>query len=89
MTMFLNRENPRAHGSEWTFLCQAGDEHEANIIESLLDSEGIPVLRKYREAGDYLRIYMGMTNFGIDIFVPGSVIDQAQGLLENNPPEDE
>jgi len=67
---------------EWAFLIQANNENEANIIESILDSEGIPVHRRYREAGDYLKIYMGMTNFGVDIYVPENRIEQAHILVD-------
>ncbi|NLI93241.1 MAG: hypothetical protein GX434_13985 [Peptococcaceae bacterium] len=68
---------------KWAFLTQAASENEANIIESVLLSEGIPVMKKYQEAGEYLVIYMGMTNFGVDIYVPENKTEIAKTLLTN------
>ncbi|NLM21988.1 MAG: DUF2007 domain-containing protein [Peptococcaceae bacterium] len=65
----------------WQVLMQAADENEANIVEGLLKSEHIPVIKKYREIGEYLMIYMGMTNLGIDILVPADQVEKAQHVL--------
>ncbi|NLL52808.1 MAG: DUF2007 domain-containing protein [Peptococcaceae bacterium] len=65
----------------WQVLMQAADENEANIVEALLKSEHIPVVKKYREIGEYLMIYMGMTNLGIDILVPADQVEKAQHVL--------
>jgi len=78
----------REREERWTFLLQAESENEANIIESVLDSQGIPVRRRYREAGEYLKIYMGMTNFGVDIYVPESMEEQARDLMNYNDSEE-
>ncbi|RNC29102.1 MAG: hypothetical protein AWM53_01022 [Candidatus Dichloromethanomonas elyunquensis] len=74
---------PEERNINWTFITQAASENEANIIESVMDSEGIPVAKRYRESGDYLRIYMGMTNLGVDIYVPEDMAERAQILLVN------
>ncbi len=74
----------------WEFIIQANNENEANVIESILNSESIPVEKKYREAGGYLMIYMGMTNFGVDIYVPADLVLKAQEVLnltETDEPE--
>lgn len=76
-----NQYADREREERWIFLLQAESENEANIIESVLDSQGIPVRRRYREAGEYLKIYMGMTNFGVDIYVPQSAEEQARDLI--------
>jgi len=49
---------------------RTNNEREAEIVQSILEAEGIPVLRKDRGAGGYLKIYMGMTNLGVDLYVP-------------------
>lgn len=85
----LNQRPRKEHNKEWVFLKQAANEIEANIIESILDSEGIPVIKKYREAGDYLKIYMGMTNLGVDIFVPKELKEEAETLLDEVSFEEE
>jgi len=68
---------------EWVPVFQASNEIEANIIESIFKSEDIPVLKRYREAGEYLMLYMGMTNMGIDIFVPADLEIKAKQILDS------
>lgn len=53
----------------------------ADVVESLLNSYGIPTCRIYREAGDYLSTIYRMTNFGIDIFVPDKSYQEAIEIL--------
>jgi len=67
----------------WSFILQAANENEANVVESVLNTEGIPVLKQYGEFGQYLLIYTGMTNFGIDIFVPAELKEKALEILES------
>lgn len=66
----------------WAFLTGVAGEPEAGVIESFLRTYGIPVLKKYREAGGFLQVYMGMTSFGIDLYVPASCLEQAKKLVE-------
>ncbi len=54
---------------------------EAEIIEALLNSNGIPVLKKFRKAGGYLVIYMGATNFGVDLYVPSKLLEEAKDII--------
>lgn len=70
---------------EGEFLYSAADEMEAVIIESLLRSEGIQTMRKYREAGDFLVVYMGTSSFGIDIHVPEEQLERAQEIIDGRP----
>lgn len=56
---------------------------EADLIESILNANNIPVLKKFKEAGAYLNLYMGMTSFGIDIYVPSKLFDEAKELIES------
>ncbi len=71
--------------SEWALFFQTHDAREAEIIESILNASDIPFLIKDRGAGGYLKIYMGMTNMGIDIYVPGCRLNEARELIP--PPE--
>lgn len=64
------------------FLTNVLDQYEANIIESILVPNGIPVLLKHREAGSYLNIGSGMTVFGVDIFVPQKRLEEAKELIK-------
>lgn len=70
-------------------LVSIGDDTEASIIESLLTAYNIPYTKRYRESGNYMEVYMGMTNFGIDIFVPESVLENAKEILNNKAEDDE
>lgn len=68
----------------------ANDEIEAEIISAKLEAAGIPVLPRYRENGAYLKVYMGNSNFGVDLYVPGSAQKEALEILNTNEisPED-
>lgn len=63
------------------FLKTAGNAFESEIIESKLNAYGIPVMRKYKEAGAYLNIYMGATPFGIELYVPSKLLEKAQDII--------
>lgn len=65
------------------FLVNAADEMEANIIESLLNSCGIPVVKVHREVGNYIDIYMVKSITGIDIFVAKDKLQIAKEILNS------
>ncbi len=67
---------------QWAFIASAAGDLEAGIIEELLKANEIPVRKEYREAGGFLQICMGMTNFGIDLYVPVYCLETAKRLLE-------
>jgi hypothetical protein len=67
----------------WTLVKNVADEQEAVMVESILGTEGIPVQRKHKEDGDYLAVYMGMSRYGIDLYVPEESAELAKGLLES------
>ncbi len=67
-------------GEPWEFLVSAAA-GEADVIASLLQSMGIPVLRRSREAGDYLNVYMGYSVYGVDLYVPRSALQDARAAL--------
>jgi len=69
-------------------LVSVPDDDEAGIIQAALRSCGIPVLKKYRKAGGYLEVYMGMTAYGIDLYVPAELYAEAKAIIEAElPPE--
>jgi len=69
---------------EEAFLLTASDIMEANIIEALLKANDIPVLKKYRGNGAYLKIIMGGTVFGVDLYVPKALLDKAARVVEDS-----
>ncbi|MCL2618202.1 MAG: DUF2007 domain-containing protein [Defluviitaleaceae bacterium] len=62
-------------------LCSLEDNIEAEMTVSLLQSAGIPVLRKRHGVGDYLKIYMNMSFYGMDIYVPSKLHAKASEIL--------
>ena len=68
---------------EENYLTSVCDEFEANILETLLNSNGIPILKKFPGAGGYLSLYMGKTSSGIDIYVPSKLFDFAKELVDS------
>ncbi|HHY05167.1 MAG TPA: zinc ribbon domain-containing protein, partial [Thermoanaerobacterales bacterium] len=66
------------------FLVSVMDEIEYSIIESKLFQSGIPIMKKYKGAGAYLSVFMGMTPFGIDIYVPSKSLKLAKELIMND-----
>lgn len=70
-------------------LTTAGDSIEAEIIEGLLNANGIPVLKKYSDVGGYMTIYAGTSFTGVDLYVPSRLLDKAKELLENIQAEGE
>lgn len=64
------------------FLLSAASSIEADMIEAILKSNDIPVLKKYKESGGYLKIYMGDTIYGVDLYVPQPLLDKAREIIE-------
>lgn len=62
-------------------LTVASNQIEAGMIESLLEEENIPVLRKQRGAGQYMEIYMGMSTEGVELYVPAESLEKASELI--------
>lgn len=77
---------------EWgggVFLCTARDSMEADIFESKLRSEGIPCIKKYRGASNFLEIAMGKNvAFPIDIYVPEETLEDAKNIVVPVPLEE-
>lgn len=67
---------------EEAFLLSAANSIEADMIEAILNANDIPVLRKYKESGGYLKIYMGDTIYGVDLYVPQPLLDKARDIIE-------
>lgn len=65
---------------EWSFLTNVRNSQEAEIVVSLLESEGIPALKKHKGAGQFMEIYLGTAN-DLDLYVPGSYLETARSLI--------
>lgn len=68
---------------ESSLLMTAKDDLQANIIESLLKAYDIPVKKVYNSNDGFLRVYMSLTTYGVDMYVPKSALEEAQGIIRN------
>lgn len=91
--MFEMKYTDEGAESEWrggVYLTTAKDSIEADILESKLDSEGIPCLKKYRGASNAMEIIMGSNNaYPIDIYVPENTLEDAKNIITAVPISDE
>ena len=78
---------------EWrdgVYLCTAKNSFEADILESKLRSEGIPSLKKFKGAGNFLEIFMGSNSaYPIDLYVPEESLEDARNIIVAVPLDDE
>jgi len=61
----------------------AANDYEASLIMNLLEENNIPCIRKDREAGGYLKITMGYSIYGSDIYVDEKDYDAARELIDS------
>lgn len=70
---------------EWrdgVYLCTAKDSFEADILESKLRSEGIPSIKNFKGASNFLEIFMGSNSaFPIDLYVPEESLEDAKNII--------
>ena len=61
---------------------------EAEMLQSMLESYGIPSLRRLPGDGAFGELILGMSGSGSDIYVPCTRLDEAQELLKGEPDDD-
>lgn len=66
--------------SDWVLLLTAENDIQADLVSSLLESEGIPVLRRYPGFNHILKVIMG-TVVPVELWVPAAMEEEARGLL--------
>jgi len=67
--------------SKEVFLMTVGEDLQVEIIEEELKNAGIPVLKKHREGGAYLSIYMGKSMYPVDLYVSEESHEIAREIL--------
>jgi len=67
------------------YLCSVEDTLIGEITVSLLRSNGIPVMKRRRGVGEYLIIYMGMSIYDVDLYVPTRLHERASEILAAKP----
>ena len=85
--MARNKEEKWRNG---VYLCDAHTSFEADIIESKLRAEGIPCIKNYRGASNFMEIALGSNTIQeIEIYVPEEMLQQAQQAIIPVPIEDD
>lgn len=63
-------------------LTSVSDHVEARLLQGILEGQGIPSYSIDKESGGYMRVYMGYSIFGEDIYVRASDKDAAKACLK-------
>lgn len=80
--MFGKKEKEKEHWRDGTFLVTVNSSMEADILESKLKAEGIPVMRKYEGFANAAEIIMGSnTAFQLDLYVPEGALEDAKNII--------
>lgn len=78
--MTMKKEHEPWRGG--VYLCTVTDSFEADILESKLRSEGIPCVKKYKGAGNYIEVVMGHnTTNPIELYVPEETLEDARNVI--------
>ena len=62
---------------------------EGQIVINLLTSSGIPVKLKYPNDGAFGRVILGFSGTGVEIYVPETMAEEAEGLLHGEIADEE
>ena len=76
-----------AHDEDLELLTTAYDPTYLAIVKSILEDAKIPFLTKDRGSGAAVRVIMGYSMFGADVFVPRELLETASALI--TPTENE
>ena len=64
------------------YLCTVNDSFQADLLESKLKGEGIPCVKKYEGASNYIEIFMGQnTTAPIELYVPEDSLEDAKNII--------
>lgn len=75
-------KNEKKEWRDGVYLCTTKNSFEADLLESKLRSEGIPSIKKFKGAGNFLEIFMGSNSaFPIDIYVPEEALEDAKNII--------
>ncbi len=82
--MFFKKKGQKTNQIEGqTLLLTASDDVEANIIESILKANEVPITKVYRDNGGFFTIVLGKSVLGIDVFVPMEMLEKAKEILDS------
>ncbi len=55
---------------------------QADLLIGMLRSYDIPVIRKYEKDGTLGKVVLGFSGYGVALYVPESLLEDARNLLE-------
>ena len=83
-------KDEEGRAEESAFLCTcAGRDMNDTLTVNMLEAFGIPCLRHYPGDGAFGQVVLGASGTGVDIFVPKSMLELAQKLLEGDTTDEE
>lgn len=59
------------------------DNYETSVVKSALEEENIPYFIQERGMGGYMKIYMGFSVYGSDIYIPKQQEEKVKEILQN------
>ena len=74
-------DQPKAPDEGTALLVTVYDNVQLSMVRSLLEAESIPYLIRERGSGSAVKIVMGVSSFGSDVYVPASKIEQATDAI--------
>ena len=82
MDRFFGLDGTTLKDNDLELLTTANDRVYLSIIESVLSDNDIPYLVKDRGCGTVVKVVMGFSIFGADVFVLKKDLDKASELIE-------
>ena len=85
MDRFFGLDSSTLKDNDLELLTTANDRVYLSIVESILQDNEIPYLVKDRGCGAVVKVVMGYSIFGVDVFVLKKDFDKASELMEQMP----
>ena len=63
-----------------TSVVEAGS--QADLVVQMLRSYDIPVIKQYDKDGTLGKVVLGFSGYGVSLYVPASMLEDAQNLLK-------
>ena len=79
---FFGLSKPTQRHDDLELLTTAYDNEQLAVLRSILEDGNIPYMTKERGSGSSVKIIMGFSHFGTDIFVKRDMLDEARALLD-------
>lgn len=78
----FGKKKEQAPWRDGVYLCTVNDSFQADLLESKLKGEGIPCVKKYEGASNYIEIFMGQnTTVPIELYVPEESLEDAKNII--------